>query len=102
MEFIIWIREKNGSAWDRPCVWVSVATVEGAESLEHAQRLSDVLHAIGVQHKIRLISRPEMATISPKFEQGYFFWPMSLRHAPSAVTRHFSQPAAKKRRDSSP
>jgi hypothetical protein len=71
MEFIIWIREKNGSAWDRPCVWVSVATVEGAESLEHAQRLSDALHAIGVQHKIRLISRPEMATISPKFEQGY-------------------------------
>ena len=45
--------EKKRSAWDCPCVWVSVATIEGAESLEHAQRLSDALHAIGVQHEIR-------------------------------------------------
>ena len=64
------LRIKNRTA---PAYGVSIATVKGTESLEHAQRLSDALHAIGVQHEIRSISGPEMATISPKFEQGYLY-----------------------------
>ena len=68
-----WLEDGENQKSDRPCVWVSVATVEGTESLEHAQWLSDALQVIGVQHEIRSISGREMPTISPNFAQGYLY-----------------------------
>jgi hypothetical protein len=62
------IRNRTASAYG-----VSIATVEGTESLQHAQWLSDALYAIGVQHEIRSISGPEIATILPNFEQGCLY-----------------------------
>jgi hypothetical protein len=64
------VRIKNRTA---VAYGVSIATVDGTERLEDAQRLSNALRAIGVQHKIRSISESERATISPHFESGFLY-----------------------------